>query len=120
MSYVKHRTTAEQCLAVQMIWLCTTRETHSAEFVAVIFDLSRPTVLKLCATIPRLGNGFTDHEILRSSWQEDRQRKALPVSDQDWILALIKASEHAEHALTKSSNTLRTLLDQAQAQRIAA
>jgi hypothetical protein len=118
-SYVKQRTTAEQRLGARMLWHSTTRETHSVEFIAVIFDISRPTILELCADIPRVGGKF-EFEILRPTWQEDRQRKALPVTDADWVLALIKASEHVERVLTKSSNTLQALLAQAQAQRIAA
>ena len=121
MSYVKQRLTAEGRLGVRMLWHSTTRESHSAEFIAVIFDLSRPTVLELCADVPRVGGKF-EFEILRAQWQEDRRRRGLPVTDRDWVSALIAASEHVEHVLTKSSKALQVLLEQAhsQAQRIAA
>lgn len=104
-----------------MLWHSTTRESYSAEFIAVVFDLSRPTILEICADTLRLGDKF-EFDTLRGSWAADRLRKSLPVTDQDWIQALIRASEHVEHVLTKSSKTLQVLLEQAHSasQRIAA
>lgn len=104
-----------------MLWRSTNRETYSAEFLGVVFDLSRPTILEICASVPRVGGNF-EFDGLRGSWEQDRLRRGLPVSDQDWILALIQAAEYAESKLLKSSHTLRVLLEQAQTQveRIAA
>jgi hypothetical protein len=119
MSYVKHRTTAEQRLSIRMLWHSTNRETYSAEFLAVVFDLSRPTILELCASVPRVGAEF-DFETLRAGWAQDRLRRSLAVDDGSWITALIEAAEYAENRLTKSSNSLRVLLDQALTMRNAA
>lgn len=114
MSYVKHRTTSEQRLAIRMLWHSTNRETYSAEFLGVVFDLSRPTILELCATTPRVGAEF-DFDTLRAGWSADRQRRNLPVSDQDWVLALVQAAEHAENRLTASTTNLRILREHAEA-----
>lgn len=121
MSYVKKRLTDDQALAVLMLWHSTTKESHSAEFIAVVFDLSRPTVLELCVSVPRVGEKF-DFEVLRDAWQERRRRKSLSTTDRDWALALIRAADHVERVLIKSSTTLQVLLEQthSQAQRIAA
>lgn len=110
MSHVKHRTTAEQRLAVRTIWACTRKETHSAEFIAVVFDLSRPTVLDLCATVPRLGKGFTDPEILRPLWTADRERKGLPVSDQAWRRAVAESQSYIGQRLAASSDACVALI----------
>ena len=110
MSHVKHRTTAEQRLAVRTIWACTRKETHSAEFIAVVFDLSRPTVLDLCATVPRLGGKFTDPEILRPLWAADRQRRGLSVSDQDWGRAVAESQTHIGQRLAASSDACVALI----------
>lgn len=112
MSYVKQRLTADQRLAVRMLWHSTTKESHSTEFIAVVFDLSRPTVLELCIDVPRVGEKF-DFETIRPVWERDCDRRGLPASDRDWTLALIRAAEHVQHVLTKSSTTLQVLLAQA-------
>jgi hypothetical protein len=114
MSYVKHRTTHEQRLAVRMLWHSTNRETYSAEFLGVVFDLSRPTILELCASVPRVGAEF-DFDSLRAGWSADRQRRSLAVDDASWITALIAASEYAENRLITSSTNLRVLSEHAQA-----
>jgi hypothetical protein len=98
-----------------MLWHSTNRETYSPEFLGVVFDLSRQTILELCASVPRVGERF-EFDSLRPSWSADRQRRGLAIEDQDWVLALIAAAEYVESKLIKSSNTLRVLLQQAQAQ----
>jgi hypothetical protein len=110
MSHVKHRITAEQRLAVRTIWACTRKETHSAEFIAVVFDLSRPTVLDLCAAVPRLGGKFTDPEILRPLWAADRQRKGLPTDDMAWRRAVAESQSYIGQRLAESSDACIALI----------
>lgn len=110
MSYVKKRLTDEQRLSVRTIWACTRKETHSAEFIAVIFDLSRPTVLDLCATVPRLGGKFTDPAILRPLWAADRQRKGLPTDDTAWRHAVAESQTHIGQRLAVSSDACVALI----------
>jgi hypothetical protein len=121
---VKKRLTGEQRLAVRMLWAATTEQTYSPEYVSVIFGISRPTVLNICADTPRLGDKFIGDKFicdaLRAGWEQDRQRKALPTDDAAWVLALIRASEHVERVLIESTNAMQALLAQTQAQRISA
>jgi hypothetical protein len=116
MSYVKQRTTAEQRLALRMVWSATTKESHSAEFLAVIFDVSRPTVLNICASTPRLGDRYPDdHVIVRAGWEQDRQRKLLPVTDQDWTRAIAEAQTHIGQRLAASRDACVALIQRAAA-----
>lgn len=110
MSYVKQRTTAERRLAVRIIWAATTKLSHSADFIAVMFDLSRPTVLDICADTPRLGDRFNDHAILRAGWAADRQRKALPTDDASWKRAVADAQTHIGHRMAASSDACVELI----------
>jgi hypothetical protein len=114
LSHVKHRLTIEQRLAVQTIWAATTKQSHSPDFIAVIFDLSRPTVLEICADTPRLGDKFTDPAILRAGWEQGRLRKLLPVDDASWTRAVAEAQSFLGERLAASSDACVELLIQTQ------